>query len=117
LQKGFAANRQLLPGQSGSKHRADTTVTLPQPPTSGAKAAGRFGKRDFVYVAAQDIYRCPAGEGLTYRFTGHEDGKMLRRCWTNACQNLRARSSVHVAQNVDPGSNGDPSLVGDFSPG
>jgi hypothetical protein len=45
------------------------TVTLPKPLTSGAKAAGRFGKQDFVYVAAEDTYRCPAGERPTYRFT------------------------------------------------
>jgi transposase len=31
------------------------TVTLPKPMTSGAKAAGRFGKQDFVYVAADDV--------------------------------------------------------------
>src|SRR6516162_5440324 len=35
---------------------AGITVTLPKPLTSGAKAAGRFGKQDFVYVAAEDIY-------------------------------------------------------------
>src|SRR5258705_13358977 len=29
---------------------AGITVTLPKPQTSGAKAAGRFGKQDFVYV-------------------------------------------------------------------
>jgi len=29
---------------------------------------------------------CPAGERLTYRFTGREDGKTLRRYWTTACQ-------------------------------
>jgi Transposase DDE domain len=62
------------------------TVTLPKPLTSGAKAAGRFGKQDFVYVVAEDIYRCPAGERLTYRFTYQEDGKTLRRYWTTACQ-------------------------------
>ena len=43
------------------------TVTLPKPMTSSAKAAGRFGKQDFIYVAADDVYRCPAGERLTYR--------------------------------------------------
>jgi hypothetical protein len=41
--------------------------------TSGAKAAGRFGKQDFVYVAAADAYRCPAGERLTYRYTNVEE--------------------------------------------
>jgi transposase len=65
---------------------AGITVTLPRPQTSGAKAAGRFGKQDFVYVTAEDVYRCPAGELLTYRFTGEEHGKKLRRYWTNACQ-------------------------------
>jgi hypothetical protein len=37
--------------------------------TSGAKAKGRFGKQDFVYVAEDDIYLCPAGERLAYRCT------------------------------------------------
>jgi transposase len=65
---------------------AGITVTLPKPQTSGAKAEGRFGKQDFVYVAAEDVYRCPAGERLTYRFTNEENGKKLRRYWTIACQ-------------------------------
>jgi len=64
---------------------AGITVTLPKPQTSGAKAEGRFGKQDFVYDSADDTYRCPAGERLTYRFTREEDGKMLRRYWTSAC--------------------------------
>ncbi len=65
---------------------AGITVTLPKPMTSGAKAAGRFGKQDFVYVAADDVYRCPAGERLTYRYTNVEDGKTLRRYWTSTCK-------------------------------
>ena len=54
--------------------------------TSGINAKGRFGKQDFVYVAADDVYLCPAGEQLTYHYTNEEDGKTLRRYWTNACQ-------------------------------
>src|ERR1700730_17148594 len=75
--------------------RAGITVTLPKPMTSSAKAEGRFGKQDFVYVAADDVYRCPAGEMLTYRYTNEEDGKTLRRYWTTACQTcaLKARST------------------------
>jgi len=65
---------------------ADITVTLPKPMTSSAKAAGRFGKQDFVYVAADDVYLCPAGERLTYHYTNVEDGKTLRRYWTGACE-------------------------------
>jgi transposase len=65
--------------------QADITVTLPKPMTSGAKSDGRFGKQDFVYLASEDVYRCPAGERLSYRFTGEEAGKTVHRYWTTAC--------------------------------
>ena len=58
---------------------AGVTVTLPKPMTSGAKAEGRFGKQDFVYLAEEDVYRCPAGEQLTYRMTTVENGQNRRR--------------------------------------
>ena len=54
--------------------------------TSGAKAKGRFGKQDFRYIADEDVYICPAGERLTYRFTSQEKGLVLRRYWANTCQ-------------------------------
>jgi transposase len=66
--------------------KAGITVTLPKPMTSGSKAKGCFVKNDFVYVAAEDVYRCPAGEILIYRFATVEKGLSLRRYWTNACQ-------------------------------
>jgi len=66
---------------------AGITVTLPKPMTSNAKAEGRFGKQDFRYVAEEDVYICPAGEKLAYRYTNQENGLVLRRYWTNACQN------------------------------
>jgi hypothetical protein len=64
---------------------ADITVTLPKPLTSGAKAQGRFGKQDFRYLADEDVYICPAGERLTYRYTREEGGLAIRRYWTNVC--------------------------------
>ncbi len=66
--------------------KAGITVTLPKPLTSGSKAEGRFGKQDFVYLADEDVYRCPAGERLVYHYTTQEKGLTLRRYWTNACQ-------------------------------
>jgi len=62
------------------------TVTLPKPLTSGAAAKGRFGKQDFVYLAEDDVYRCPAGERLVYHYTNQERGLTLRRYWTTACR-------------------------------
>jgi len=76
---------------------AGITVTLPKPMTSGAKADGRFGKQDFVYVPTKDVYRCPAGEKLTYRFTGEEAGKMLRHYWVTACPTCPLKSQCTPA--------------------
>lgn len=64
---------------------AGVTVTLPKPMTSGAKSEGRFGKQDFAYLPDEDVYRCPAGEKLTYRYANIEKGQSLRRYWTNVC--------------------------------
>jgi hypothetical protein len=44
--------------------------------TSSAKADGRPGKEDFVYLAEENAYRRPAGERLAYRFTSEENGLM-----------------------------------------
>ena len=79
--RGYYTSEEIL-----ACEESGITVTLPKPLTSGAKAKGRFGKQDFVYVAADDVYICPARERLTHRFTGEEDGKMMRRYWTTACK-------------------------------
>jgi transposase len=73
-------------------HEAGITVTLPKPLTSGAKSDGRFGKQDFAYLADEDVYRCPAGERLSYRYTNEEAGKVLRRYWTTACSKCPLKS-------------------------
>jgi transposase len=72
--------------------QANIAVTLPKPMTSGAKSEGRFGKQDFVYLSSEDVYRCPAGEKLTYRFSREEDGKTVRRYWTTACSRCPLKS-------------------------
>jgi hypothetical protein len=66
--------------------QAGITVTLPKPQTSGSKSKGRFGKQDFVYLADENVYRCPAGEKLKYRYTAEEHGQTLQRYWTDACR-------------------------------
>jgi len=78
--RGYFSSEEILACEA-----AGITVTLPKPQTSGSKAKGRFGKQDFVYLADEDVYRCPAGERLIYRFTNQENGLTLRRYLTNAC--------------------------------
>jgi transposase len=79
--RGYFSGEEIL-----ACDNAGVTVTLPKPMTSGIMARGRFGKQDFRYVAHEDVYICPAGETLHYRYTNEEDGLILRRYWTNACQ-------------------------------
>jgi transposase len=79
--RGYFSGEEIL-----ACEEAGITVTLPKPMTSRAKAQGRFGKQDFRYVPDEDVYICPAGEKLTYRYTTEENGLMLRRYWTNVCQ-------------------------------
>ena len=78
--------------------RAGITVTLPKPQTSGVKAKGRYGKQDFRYVAADDIYICPAGERLVYHFTNVEKGRTLHRYWTNACRDCAIKHLCTTAK-------------------
>lgn len=60
------------------------TPYVPKPLTSGAKAVGRFGKQDFVYLPDQDVYRCPAGALLPRHMTTVEKGMTLHRYWDRA---------------------------------
>ena len=82
--------------------QAAITVTLPKPMTSGAKSEGRFGKQDFAYLPADDVYRCPAGERLKYYYTNVENGLKLRRYWTNACRTcaLKSRCTTAVQRRI-----------------
>jgi transposase len=78
--RGYYHSEEIL-----TCEQAGIAVTLPKPMTSGAKAAGRFGKQDFVYLPEEDAYRCPADERLKYYYTNVEKGQTLHRYWTNAC--------------------------------
>ena len=91
--RGYFSGEEIL-----ACEQAGITVTLPKPMTSNAKAEGRFGKQDFRYVAAEDVYICPAGERLAYHYTNEENGLVLRRYWTNACQSCAINAKLHHQQ-------------------
>lgn len=77
---------------------AGITTWLPKPQTSGNMAKGLFGKRDFIYLVDTDEYKCPADERLTYRFSGVESGKTIRRYWTSACTGCSLKSKCTTGQ-------------------
>jgi transposase len=65
--------------------QAGITPFVPKPLNSNSQAEGRFGKPDFIYVASDDEYRCPAGQRLIKRFTTVEAGMTLDIYWSSAC--------------------------------
>jgi transposase len=85
--RGYFNGAELL-----ACHEDGITATVPRPETSGNRKKGMFVKADFAYDAEDDVYRCPAGKILTYRYTREEDGLMLRRYWQNDCQHCPLKS-------------------------
>jgi hypothetical protein len=79
--RGYFKGEEILACQE-----AGITVFVPKTLTSGATAAGRFGKGDFIYDAAKNEYRCPAGQSLIWRFSSVEKGLKLHRYWSSHCQ-------------------------------
>jgi hypothetical protein len=58
---------------------------VPKPMTSSTKAEGRFDKADFVYLAEDNAYRCPAGERAIYRCRTTDKGQNVDIYWSSAC--------------------------------
>jgi transposase len=80
-------------------HDAGIATIVPKPTTSNAKAEGRFDKADFIYIARDDEYQCPAGQRAIYRFTREENGLMLRRYWSSACPNCPIKAQCTPSDN------------------
>jgi len=89
--KGYFSGLEIL-----ACHKAGITATVPRSDTSGARSKGHFVKADFAYEPDVDIYRCPAGQALTYRTTSEQQGLQMRRYWTNACKacDLKSRCTT-----------------------
>jgi transposase len=56
---------------------AGITPYVSKPPTSKNGPLGRFTKEAFTYDGELDVYRCPAGARLTFRFETTQKGRRL----------------------------------------
>jgi transposase len=67
---------------------AGIAVCVPKPMTSPSKALGRFSKSDFIYMARDDEYQCPAGQRMPWRMKTLQDGLWMHSYWpaTSVCQ-------------------------------
>ena len=119
--KGYFSGREIL-----ACHEDGITTTLPRPETSGNRKKGMYVKADFAYDADADVYHCPAGETLTYRYTTEEKGLVLRRYWASVCQTcpVKARCTTgkqrritrweheHLVEAMHDRMSRDPALMG-----
>ena len=61
------------------------TPFIPKSDTSANTARGLYGKSQFKYDALRDIYVCPAGAELTYRFTTWEQDREIKYYRASTC--------------------------------
>lgn len=78
--RGYFKGEQILQCE-----QAGITPIVPKTLSSNSLAEGRFDKQDFIYIPAEDQYRCPAGERAIYRFTTVESGMTMDVYWSSAC--------------------------------
>ncbi|CAE6826399.1 hypothetical protein R20943_06419 [Paraburkholderia aspalathi] len=76
---------------------AGITALVPKSQTSGAKADGRFDRADFIYIARDDQYLCPAGQrDIPLHLVGEcqsaETADLLEHCLPT----LSAQKAVHA---------------------
>ena len=85
--KGFYHGKEILRCEE-----AGITAYVSKPLTSANTAQGLFGKERFRYEAAQDVYVCPAGALLSYRFSTEEKGRPIRYYRASGCNACPLRS-------------------------
>jgi transposase len=68
------------------------TTYVPKADSSANTARGLYGKSRFTYDAQKDIYVCPAGATLTYRFNTEEKDRQLRYYRARGCKACALRS-------------------------
>ncbi len=62
------------------------TAYVPKADTSANTKQGLYGKSRFTYDGQKDVYVCPAGAVLTYRFSTEEKGRQLRYYRARGCK-------------------------------
>ena len=91
--RGYYKGEQILDCE-----QTGATPIVPKTLTSNSMADGRFGKPDFIYIAQDDQYRCPAGEIAVKRFTTVEHGMEIDVYWTSACTRCAMKPQCTTSQ-------------------
>ena len=74
------------------------TPYVPKADTSANTARGLYGKSKFKFDADKEVYVCPAGAELTYRFSTYELGRELKYYRASGCKGVRVEETMHAQQ-------------------
>ena len=85
--RGYYSGTEILACED-----AGIKTYVPKTETSNSKARGRFSKLDFVYIAKDDEYRCPAGQRLAFRHSTVEHEMKINVYYTSACATCALKS-------------------------
>ena len=77
--------------------QAGISPYVPKADTSANTARGLYGKSQFLYDAHKDVYICPAGAQLTYRFSTEEKDRELRYYRARNCRSCPLKA--HCTRN------------------
>jgi transposase len=78
--------------------QAGINTFVPKPNTSNSKAQGRYSKLDFIYIAQDNEYLCPAGQRLPYRSSTVEHGMKINAYWTSSCKSCAQMAKCTTGQ-------------------
>jgi transposase len=86
--KGYYNGKEILACDS-----VGITAYVAKPLTSANTAQGLYGKERFTYQPEKNLYVCPAGQELTYRFSTNEKGRPMHYYRASDCQSCELRKS------------------------
>lgn len=85
--RGYYKGPELL-----TCEQAGITAFVPKTMTSDNKARGLFDKRDFVYIAQDDEYLCPAGKRLAYHHSSIEHEMKINVYYNTTCRSCALKA-------------------------
>jgi transposase len=90
--KGYYNGKEILACDS-----VGITAYVAKPLTSANTAQGLYGKERFTYHPDRNVYVCPAGRELTYRFSTQEKRRPIHYYRARDCQSCELRK--HCTRN------------------
>ena len=78
--KGYFKSEEILACET-----AGIKPIVSKPLTGSASIKNKFDRADFAYNADKDVYICPAGEHMTYRYSSERDNKIFHAYSSEFC--------------------------------